>query len=39
LTGPMGAGPIAILGSSPGKGAAPDPADVLGALDRLGSAP
>jgi heptosyltransferase I len=32
LTGPMGAGPIAVVG---GKGAAPDPADVLRALDRV----
>jgi heptosyltransferase I len=32
LTGPMGAGPIEIVG---GKGAAPGPADVLRALDRV----
>jgi len=32
LTGPMGAGPIAIAG---GKGAPPGPADVLAALDRV----
>ena len=32
LTGPMGAGPIAVVG---GKGAAPDPTDVLRALDRI----
>jgi heptosyltransferase I len=30
LTGPMGAGPIAVVG---GKGAAPEPAEVLRALD------
>jgi heptosyltransferase-1 len=37
LTGPMGAGPIAVVG---GKGAAPDPAEVLRALDRVaGQAP
>ncbi|HSV22468.1 MAG TPA: lipopolysaccharide heptosyltransferase I [Xanthobacteraceae bacterium] len=37
LTGPMGAGPIAVVG---GKGAAPAPLQVLHALDRvLGSAP
>jgi len=37
LTGPMGAGPIAVVG---GKGAAPAPSQVLHALDRvLGSAP
>jgi heptosyltransferase-1 len=41
LTGPMGAGPIAILGGAAGKGGAPepDPAEVLGALDRLRAAP
>jgi heptosyltransferase I len=32
LTGPMGSGPIEIVG---GKGAAPGPADVLAALDRV----
>jgi heptosyltransferase I len=32
LTGPMGGGPIAVAG---GKGAAPDPAEVLHALDRV----
>jgi heptosyltransferase-1 len=32
LTGPMGTGPIAVVG---GKGASPDPADVLRALDRV----
>jgi heptosyltransferase I len=32
LTGPMGSGPIEIVG---GKGAAPGPADVLRALDRV----
>ena len=32
LTGPMGAGPIAIVG---GKRAAPEPTDVLRALDRV----
>jgi heptosyltransferase I len=32
LTGPMGAGPFAVVG---GKGAAPGPADVLRALDRV----
>jgi heptosyltransferase-1 len=37
LTGPMGSGPIAIVGGAPGKG--PDPAEVLGALDRTRSAP
>jgi heptosyltransferase I len=37
LTGPMGAGAIAVVG---GKGATPDPADVLWALDRVtGRAP
>ena len=35
LTGPMGSGPIEIVGGTPGKGAAPDPADVLRALDRV----
>jgi heptosyltransferase-1 len=39
LTGPMGAGPIATLGGAPGKATVPDPAGVLGALDRLRSAP
>jgi heptosyltransferase-1 len=41
LTGPMGAGPITTLGGAPGKASAPtpDPAEVLGALDRLRSAP
>ena len=34
LTGPMGSGPIAIVG---GKGAMPAPEDVLRALDRLGT--
>ncbi len=34
LTGPMGGGPIAIVG---GKGALPTPDDVLAALDRLGT--
>src|SRR5579871_6004814 len=32
LTGPMGGGPIAVIG---GKGASPGPADVLQALDRV----
>jgi heptosyltransferase I len=32
LTGPMGAGPLAVAG---GKGASPEPADVLQALDRV----
>jgi hypothetical protein len=32
LYGPMGAGPIETVG---GKGAAPGPADVLRALDRV----
>jgi heptosyltransferase-1 len=32
LTGPMGGGPIAVVG---GKGASPDPAEVLRALDRV----
>jgi heptosyltransferase-1 len=32
LTGPMGGGPIAVVG---GKGAAPDVAEVLQALDRV----
>ena len=32
LTGPMGGGPIAVVG---GKGASPDPAEVLQALDRV----
>jgi heptosyltransferase-1 len=32
LTGPMGAGPIAVVG---GKGAAPDAGEVLRALDRI----
>jgi len=37
LTGPMGSGPIAVVG---GKGATPDPAQVLRALDRVaGRAP
>ena len=37
LTGPMGTGPIAVVG---GKGAAPDPGQVLRALDRVaGRAP
>jgi heptosyltransferase-1 len=37
LTGPMGAGPIAVVG---GKGAAPDPTEVLRTLDRVvGRAP
>jgi heptosyltransferase-1 len=39
LTGPMGSGPIAVLGGAPGKGAAPDPAEALRALDRLRPAP
>jgi heptosyltransferase-1 len=41
LTGPIGSGPIAILGGAPGKGgpAMPDPAEVLAALDPLRSAP
>lgn len=34
LTGPMGGGPIAVIG---GRGASPDPADVLQALDRVTS--
>ncbi len=34
LTGPMGGGPIAIVG---GKGAMPTPDDALAALDRLGT--
>jgi heptosyltransferase-1 len=37
LTGPMGSGPIAVVGGAPGKG--PDPAEVLGALDRTRCAP
>ena len=32
LTGPMGAGPMAVLG---GKGADPQPAEVLQAFDRI----
>jgi heptosyltransferase I len=32
LTGPLGGGPIAVVG---GKGAAPEPAEVLQALDRV----
>jgi len=32
LTGPLGSGPIEVVG---GKGATPDPADVLRALDRV----
>jgi len=32
LTGPMGGGPIAVVG---GKRASPDPAEVLQALDRV----
>jgi lipopolysaccharide heptosyltransferase I len=36
LTGPMGSGPIEIVGGTPGgKGAAPEPAEVLRALDRV----
>jgi heptosyltransferase-1 len=36
LTGPMGAGPIAVIG---GKGAAPEPAEVLRALDGVTRVP
>jgi heptosyltransferase-1 len=41
LTGPMGAGPIAVLGGAPGKGSppVPDSAETLRALDRLRAAP
>jgi heptosyltransferase I len=38
LTGPMGSGPIAIVGGAP-NGPTPGPAEVLSALDRTRSAP